>query len=88
MGDGVGKREAREVLRSSPDRIRTGVTALRGRRPRPLDDGAEHAPAGIPARAEIRYHRQRTDYRLGHGEANRRLALPVAAAFRDEQART
>ena len=25
----------------SPDRIRTGVTALRGRRPRPLDDGAE-----------------------------------------------
>src|SRR5690242_503319 len=24
----------------SPDRIRTGVTALRGRRPRPLDDGA------------------------------------------------
>jgi hypothetical protein len=30
----------------SPDRIRTGVTALRGRRPRPLDDGAEHGPAG------------------------------------------
>jgi hypothetical protein len=28
--------------RSSPDRIRTGATALRGRRPRPLDDGAEH----------------------------------------------
>jgi hypothetical protein len=27
----------------SPDRIRTGVTALRGRRPRPLDDGAEHS---------------------------------------------
>ncbi len=26
----------------SPDRIRTGVTALRGRRPRPLDDGAVH----------------------------------------------
>jgi membrane protein implicated in regulation of membrane protease activity len=30
----------------SPDRIRTGVTALRGRRPRPLDDGAEHGTAG------------------------------------------
>jgi hypothetical protein len=30
-----------------------------------------------PARAEIRYHRQRIDYRLGHGEANRMLALPV-----------
>src|SRR5580693_2974729 len=44
---GGGEGHAREVLRSSPDRIRTGVTALRGRRPRPLDDGAEHAPAGI-----------------------------------------
>jgi hypothetical protein len=28
----------------SPDRIRTGVTALRGRRPRPLDDGAVPCP--------------------------------------------
>jgi hypothetical protein len=28
------------ALLCSPDRIRTGVTALRGRRPRPLDDGA------------------------------------------------
>jgi hypothetical protein len=28
------------VLDGSPDRIRTGATALRGRRPRPLDDGA------------------------------------------------
>ena len=27
----------------SPDRIRTGVTGLRGRRPRPLDDGANKA---------------------------------------------
>jgi hypothetical protein len=33
-GRGVG------VVRCSPDRIRTGATALRGRRPRPLDDGA------------------------------------------------
>src|SRR5579863_8437655 len=35
----------------SPDRIRTGVTALRGRRPRPLDDGAVHGidtTAGVP----------------------------------------
>ncbi len=31
--------EARS-LSCSPDRIRTGATALRGRRPRPLDDGA------------------------------------------------
>ena len=40
--------------RSSPDRIRTGVTALRGRRPRPLDDGAEHFPdmAGITGSAQ------------------------------------
>ena len=30
-----------KVPRGSPDRIRTGATALRGRRPRPLDDGAE-----------------------------------------------
>jgi hypothetical protein len=28
------------VVDGSPDRIRTGATALRGRRPRPLDDGA------------------------------------------------
>ena len=34
-------------MSSSPDRIRTGVTALRGRRPRPLDDGAVHAISGI-----------------------------------------
>ena len=31
---------ARVSIRGSPDRIRTGVTGLRGRRPRPLDDGA------------------------------------------------
>src|SRR5215204_372412 len=31
---------SRQVRRCSPDRIRTGATALRGRRPRPLDDGA------------------------------------------------
>ena len=30
----------------SPDRIRTGVTALRGRRPRPLDDGALRVAGG------------------------------------------
>jgi hypothetical protein len=30
------------IFGGSPDRIRTGVTALRGRRPRPLDDGAVH----------------------------------------------
>ena len=29
----------------SPERIRTAVTALRGRRPRPLDDGAMYARA-------------------------------------------
>ena len=28
------------ALRCSPEQIRTAVTALRGRRPRPLDDGA------------------------------------------------
>ena len=40
---------------SSPDRIRTGVTALRGRRPRPLDDGAEIVAEGSasPARYTI-----------------------------------
>jgi hypothetical protein len=30
----------REAQMCSPDRIRTGATALRGRRPGPLDDGA------------------------------------------------
>ncbi len=33
----------------SPDQIRTGVTGLRGRRPRPLDDGARRGwPGGHP----------------------------------------
>src|SRR5436305_12226856 len=32
----------------SPDRIPTGATALRGRRPRPLDDGAVTVRAGVP----------------------------------------
>ena len=32
----------------SPDRIRTGATALRGRRPRPLDDGAGQRWNSIP----------------------------------------
>jgi hypothetical protein len=36
-----GDRACDLLLLSSPDRIRTGVTALRGRRPRPLDDGAK-----------------------------------------------
>jgi hypothetical protein len=31
--------ESRTAFRGSPDRSRTGVTALRGRRPGPLDDG-------------------------------------------------
>ena len=34
---------------SSPERIRTAVSALRGRRPRPLDDGAR-TPAGFSHR--------------------------------------
>jgi hypothetical protein len=34
------------IEQCSPDRIRTGVTALRGRRPRPLDDGAEMVAEG------------------------------------------
>src|SRR5690606_2075699 len=36
-------------LPGSPDRIRTGVTGLRGRRPRPLDDGAR---TGSPWRTD------------------------------------
>ena len=33
--------DVRTVLASSPEQIRTAVSALRGRRPRPLDDGAD-----------------------------------------------
>ena len=33
-----------EVLRFSPNGSRTRVTAVRGRRPRPLDDRAVYAP--------------------------------------------
>ena len=47
----------------SPDRIRTGVTALRGRRPRPLDDGAGMSP-GVP------HPRRGTPYRLSVSGAN------------------
>jgi hypothetical protein len=36
----------REVDACSPDRIRTGATALRGRRPGPLDDGAPETSGG------------------------------------------
>ncbi len=36
----------------SPDRIRTGVTALRGRRPRPLDDGAVPCPSATAPRSK------------------------------------
>jgi hypothetical protein len=39
------------IERCSPDRIRTGVTALRGRRPRPLDDGAEMVAEGSASQA-------------------------------------
>jgi hypothetical protein len=45
-GVACARADARGGERSSPDRIRTGVTALRGRRPRPLDDGAEQVDAG------------------------------------------
>src|SRR4029453_11830417 len=36
------------VVVGSPDRIRTGATALRGRRPRPLDDGAAADRTRLP----------------------------------------
>ena len=42
-GDGPGRDETRTRgpgLDCSPEQIRTAVSALRGRRPRPLDDGA------------------------------------------------
>ena len=47
-------RETRQkggFLSGSPDQIRTGVTGLRGRRPRPLDDGAVVHPVRV-ARGE------------------------------------
>ena len=39
---------------SSPERIRTAVTALRGRRPGPLDDGARGAPDGAASQRDHR----------------------------------
>src|SRR3984957_11696317 len=89
-------REAREVVRSSPDRIRTGVTALRGRRPRPLDDGAEHAPAGIlpGPRSGITGSAQTTASTAVRPTGCWRLrsfprrSFSETIAFRDEQART
>ncbi len=49
---------------SSPDRIRTGVTALRGRRPRPLDDGAVHLRQDLTVPAEPRFLAWPAAYRL------------------------
>src|SRR5713226_8727166 len=47
-GDGARNRPAPSQVRdvragvvSSPEQVRTAVSALRGRRPRPLDDGAD-----------------------------------------------
>src|SRR6185437_3788180 len=45
---GPWKRRLSAHVLGSPDRIRTGATALRGRRPRPLDDGAERGLRGGP----------------------------------------
>ena len=75
VGGGSGKCQVSDLaFRGSPDRIRTGVTALRGRRPRPLDDGAVHIPTGMKSPVGPRYwHGQRrTDYRLATVVANRR----------------
>lgn len=58
----------------SPDRIRTGVTALRGRRPRPLDDGAVRGTdriSTVPAEPRCWRGQRGTDYRLAAGQANR-----------------
>ena len=50
----AGRRRAASIV-SSPDGIRTHATAVRGRRPRPLDDGArtdpgcQHSSRGMPA---------------------------------------
>ena len=62
------------ILGGSPDRIRTGVTALRGRRPRPLDDGAVHIPTGMkrPVGPRFWHGQRRTDYRVATLVANRR----------------
>ena len=74
-------------LLCSPDRIRTGVTALRGRRPRPLDDGAVLILlcwSYCADRAGWRSQRG-TDYRLATGQANRRVRRQSS---RHERART
>jgi hypothetical protein len=92
-GQAANEREAGEASEHdwcSPDRIRTGVTALRGRRPRPLDDGAEHpggrlTPPPLPGGAladrsgnfagHVRPQRC-TPYRLPVSAANRRRFAP------------
>ena len=42
LDKGKGPHSKIECGPGSPEQIRTAVTALRGRRPRPLDDGAGH----------------------------------------------
>lgn len=60
--------EVTRAARCSPDRIRTGATALRGRRPRPLDDGARtcfSCFAALSSGAAELYQRPATDVLAG-----------------------
>ena len=87
----------------SPEQIRTAVTALRGRRPRPLDDGAR--PLGRGTRAASSGGRTRTpndrtrtccvaDYTTPEGPArladrvSRRAVSPVLESRRSRAARS
>ena len=66
---------SRPEVACSPEQIRTAVTALRGRRPRPLDDGAEIAFRSSGGRTRTPKDRTRTccvaDYTTPEGGRHR-----------------
>src|SRR3984957_21104847 len=53
---------------SSPERIRTAATALRGRRPGPLDDGARHCIVGYREARRQMDIAQHPGWRRGPGQ--------------------
>ena len=86
----VTDRVSQEVV-GSPEQIRTAVTALRGRRPRPLDDGAEIAFRSSGGRTRTPNDRARTccvaDYTTPEGGRHRLADTSCTQSKRSRAAR-
>ena len=53
--------EASQVGKRTPEQVRTAVTALRGRRPRPLDDGGRSSRTGTDGQLPLGYQDSNLD---------------------------